>query len=359
MRKRIAIVTGSGGLIGSESVRRFVKDGYQVVGVDNDMRKHFFGDGASTRPSTKALLDEFTVEEFTSLSVDIRDREAVAGLFAAYGSRCDLVVHAAAQPAHDWAAKDPQTDFGVNALGTLNVLEGAREHCPEATFVHCSTSKVYGVNPNDLPLVELPTRLDLPEDHKYWYGIDTTMSIDQTTHSLFGASKCAGDLLVQEYGRYFGMNTACFRPGCLTGPQHQGAQLHGFLSYLARCALTEMPYEVIGYGGLQVRCNLHAYDLVDAFAHFHDAPRSGAVYNIGGGRVSNCSMREAIVFTEQAANTKLDWSYVETPRIGDHRWWISSNEAFMRDYPGWRVQHDTIDIIDEIVRENALRWKGR
>jgi CDP-paratose 2-epimerase len=264
----LAIVTGSGGLIGSESVSYLVEAGYDVLGVDNDMRAYFFGDSASTRPQTRRLEDAYP-REFRALDLDIRDGDAIDRLFREHASRLELVIHTAAQPSHDWAASEPLTDFTVNANGTLNLLESTRRHKPDATFIFTSTNKVYGDRPNDLPLLELSTRLELPEQHEYFRGIDTTMSIDLCLHSLFGVSKAAADLLVQEYGRYFGMPTVCFRGGCLTGPNHAGAQLHGFLSYLMRCTVTCERYTVFGYGGKQVRDNIHAADLVRAFAAFH------------------------------------------------------------------------------------------
>jgi CDP-paratose 2-epimerase len=265
-------------------------------------------------------------------------------------------VHTAAQPSHDWAASDPETDFTVNANGTLNLLEATRRHAASATFVFCSTNKVYGDLPNGLPLLELQTRLELPEAHRYYDGIDTTMSIDASTHSLFGVSKASADLLVQEYGRYFGMPTVCFRGGCLTGPNHAGTELHGFLSYLMRCTLTGDPYTVFGYGGKQVRDNIHSADLVAAFEAFHRDPRAAAVYNIGGGRQSNCSMLEAIELCQQIAGRELRWRLGESNRVGDHRWWISDIQPFRLDYPGWEITHDVPDILREIHDRNAERW---
>jgi CDP-paratose 2-epimerase len=350
-----AIITGSGGLIGSESVRHFIEAGYDVVGLENDMRARFFGSDASTAHTTTALIERYP-GEFRSLELDIRDADGVTKVFAERAGAIELVIHTAAQPSHDWAASDPQTDFGVNANGTLNLLEAARNHAPGATFVFCSTNKVYGDRPNQLPLVELPQRLELPEDHPYYEGIDTTMSIDQSTHSLFGVSKVAADLLVQEYGRYFELPTVCFRGGCLTGPNHAGTQLHGFLSYLMRCTMTGDPYTVFGYGGKQVRDNIHSADLVAAFEAFHRAPRAAAVYNIGGGRQSNCSMLEAIEQCQEIAGRELQWSLGEDNRIGDHRWWISDLEPFKRDYPGWDIAHDVRDILHEIHDSNAERW---
>ncbi|HEX3392543.1 MAG TPA: NAD-dependent epimerase/dehydratase family protein [Solirubrobacteraceae bacterium] len=350
-----AIVTGSGGLVGAESVRHFVRAGYDVVGLENDMRARFFGPDASTARTSQALVERYP-SEFRSLELDIRDADGVARVFAERAGQIELVIHAAAQPSHDWAASDPQTDFAVNATGTLNLLEATRAHAPNATFVFCSTNKVYGDLPNALPLVELETRLELPEGHRYYAGIDTSMSIDRSTHSLFGVSKTAADLLVQEHGRYFEMPTVCFRAGCLTGPDHAGAQLHGFLSYLMRCTMTGEPYTVFGYGGKQVRDNIHASDLVAAFDAFHRSPRVGAVYNIGGGRESNCSMLEAIELCERIAGRSLEWSMGEEPRVGDHRWWISDLEQFKRDYPGWGITRGVGDILGEIHESNGERW---
>jgi CDP-paratose 2-epimerase len=351
-----AIVTGSGGLIGSESVARFVELGFDVVGLENDMRARFFGAEASTARIGESLLARFP-DSFTSLAIDIRDRDAVERVFADRAGQVALVVHTAAQPSHDWAASDPHTDFEVNALGTLNLLEATRRHADAASFVHCSTNKVYGDLPNSLPLVELDTRLELPEDHPYYDGIDTSMSIDRSTHSLFGVSKTSADLLVQEYGRYFEMPTVCFRGGCLTGPNHAGTQLHGFLSYLMRSTVLGEPYTVFGYGGKQVRDNIHSADLVAAFEAFHRAPRpGGAVYNIGGGRFSNCSMLEAIELCQRISGRELDWTLSEHNRIGDHRWWISDVRPFAHDFPGWELTHDLESILRELHDENAERW---
>jgi CDP-paratose 2-epimerase len=350
-----AIVTGSGGLIGSESVVRFAELGFDVVGLENDMRARFFGPEASTAHMTEALLARLP-DSFVSLDVDIRDRDAVERVFAER-SDIELVIHAAAQPSHDWAAGDPHVDFEVNALGTLNLLEATRRHAGDAPFVHCSTNKVYGDLPNSLPLREQGLRLELPEDHPYHEGIDTSMSIDRSTHSLFGVSKASADLLVQEYGRYFQMPTVCFRGGCLTGPNHAGTQLHGFLSFLMRATVTGQPYTVFGYGGKQVRDNIHSADLVAAFEAFHQAPRAGgAVYNIGGGRFCNCSMLEAIELCQAISGRTLDWTLSEQSRIGDHRWWISDLRPFQRDYPQWRPTRGLEDILREILAENAERW---
>ena len=353
----VAIVTGSGGLIGSESVAHLVERGYDVVGIENDMRAYFFGPSASTAHQTQRLLERYP-ESFRSLDLDIRDPDAVDRLVAGHASQLELVIHTAAQPSHDWAANEPLTDFGINAVGTLHLLEAVRRHKPEATFIFTSTNKVYGDTPNFLPLVELETRLELPEGHEYHGGIPTTMSIDQTLHSLFGASKAAADLLVQEYGRYFDMPTVCFRGGCLTGPNHAGARLHGFLSYLMRCTVSGEPYTVYGYDGKQVRDNIHSADLVRAFEHFHAAPRTAAVYNIGGGRESNCSMLEAIDVCERIAGRELSWTLGDAPRIGDHRWWISDLAAFRTDYPEWNLSYGIEEILREIYEANVEAWSA-
>lgn len=346
-----AIVTGSGGLIGSQSVGTLIEAGWDVIGIENDMRARFFGHESSTRPVSENLATRY--ENFRNVDLDIRDAEGVSRVFAEIPGGPDLVIHTAAQPSHDWAARDPQTDFGVNALGTLNLLEASRAHSPDAPFIFCSTNKVYGDLPNSLPLVEEELRLELPSGHQFHKGIDTSMSIDQSTHSLFGVSKASADLLVQEYGRYFDMPTVCFRGGCLTGPQHAGAELHGFLAYLMKCVVTGRPYTVFGYGGKQVRDNIHCADLVSAFLEFQKAPRAAAVYNIGGGRNSNCSMLEAIRDCERIAGKELDWTMSDENRIGDHMWWISDLEPFETDYPGWSQNYGIEEILTEIYEYNV------
>ena len=349
------LVTGSAGLIGSESVRFFCERGFSVVGVDNNMRQIFFGQDASTEWNRNRLLEEYG-ERYIHHSVDIRDSDAMGRLFQMYGTDIDLIIHAAAQPSHDWAARDPHTDFTVNANGTLVLLEHMRQMCPDAVFIFCSTNKVYGDTPNFLPLVEQELRWEIEEAHPYREGIDETMSIDHCKHSLFGASKVAADVLVQEYGRYFGLKTAAFRGGCLTGPSHSGTQLHGFLSYLMKCTMTGMPYTIYGYKGKQVRDNIHSRDLVNAFYHFYRQPRVGEVYNIGGSRFSNCSMLEAIDLCEEIAGKRLDCSYAETNRIGDHIWWISNIRKFKNHYPEWNLTYTVTDILAEIFTENVYRW---
>ena len=350
----IAIVTGSGGLIGSESVRHFAELGFDVVGVENDMRAYFFGPEASTSPVSQRLVEE--VDGFRQAELDIRDAEGVMDLFARHARDLAVVIHTAAQPSHDWAATEPHTDFSVNATGTLNLLQAARTHAPDATFIFTSTNKVYGDTPNFLPLQDVGERLELPEDHRYFGGIDTSMSIDGCMHSLFGVSKVAADLMVQEYGRYFDMPTVCFRGGCLTGPQHAGAQLHGFLAYLMKCTVTGTPYTVFGHGGKQVRDNIHAHDVVRAFSAFHAAPRAAAVYNLGGGRQSNISMLEAIAACERIAGRTLTWKLSERARIGDHRWYVSDLDAFRRDHPGWELTFGIDDVLRDIHDANVERW---
>ncbi len=353
-RQKIGIVTGSAGLIGAESVRFFSSKGFQIVGIDNDMRKQFFGDEASTEWSRRDL--ESKIPSYTHRAIDIRDRQAIDSLFADYGSDIKLIVHTAAQPSHDWAAKDPHTDFSVNATGTLNLLEATRQYCPKASFIFTSTNKVYGDNPNLLPLVELATRWEIEKTHPYHdHGIDESMTIDQTKHSLFGVSKLAADSLVQEYGRYFGINTACFRGGCLTGPGHSGTMLHGFLSYLVKCALTGARYTVFGYQGKQVRDNIHSLDLVNMFWEYYQNPRPGEVYNAGGGRFSNCSMKEAIALCESRTGRKMDLVYTENNRIGDHIWYISDTRKFQSHYPNWKQTYDLPRIVDEIFESMSAR----
>jgi CDP-paratose 2-epimerase len=354
----VAVITGSGGLIGSEAAMYFVEAGFDVIGIDNDMRSYFFGQEATTQLTSERLqrdlADSYQAHEF-----DIRDQRRVEQLFAEYRSRIELVVHCAAQPSHDWAAREPHTDFAVNAVGTLNLLEAARQNCPDATFVFTSTNKVYGDTPNDLPLVELPTRWELPEDHHWYDGIDSSMSIDRSTHSLFGVSKVAADVLVQEYGRYFGMPTVCFRGGCLTGPQHAGAQLHGFLAYLMKCTVTGEPYTVFGYKGKQVRDNIHAHDVVRAFHEFHKAPSRAAVYNLGGGRHSNVSVIEAIAMCEEITSQELRYSVSSDARIGDHQWYISDVSEFRNDYPEWDMTYGIREVLAEIYSRNADVWLAK
>ena len=352
-----AIVTGSGGLIGSETVTHLVHSGYAVIGLENDMRAAFFGPEASTARTTERLLADHA-EDFRSLEIDIRDADAVARVVRQCAGDLELIVHAAAQPSHDWAASDAHADFTVNANGTLNLLEAARHSKPEATFIFMSTNKVYGDHPNRLPLFETDTRLELPDDHVYHGGIDTSMSIDHCMHSIFGASKVAADVMVQEYGRYFDMPTVCFRGGCLTGPAHAGAKLHGFLSYLMKCTVTGEPYTVFGYGGKQVRDNIHSADVVKAFDAFHRNPRAAAVYNLGGGRRSNVSMLEAIELCQRIAGRELRYELSDEARMGDHRWYISDLSDFERDYPEFAPTYGVEAVLQEIHDANVEHWSA-
>ncbi len=358
----IVLITGSAGLIGSEAAVYFAEQGLDVVGIDNDLRRVFFGDEASTAWNRQRLQQRLG-RRYRHADLDIRDIDALHRLLGECGSAIELVIHTAAQPSHDWAAKEPHTDFGVNAVGTLNLLEAVRRHCPRAVFLFTSTNKVYGDTPNRLPLVEQETRWEIAADHRFAGGISEEMPIDQSLHSLFGVSKLAADVLVQEYGRYFDLHTACFRGGCLTGPNHSGTQLHGFLAYLMRCTVTGAPYTVYGYQGKQVRDNIHSYDLVRAFdAVFRachggrgEAPR-GEVYNIGGGRFSNCSMREAIELCQDITGRELRHGYAEDNRVGDHIWWISDNGKFETHYPNWQLTFDVPAILRQIYEHNAERW---
>lgn len=351
----IAVITGSAGLIGSEATRHFANIGMEVIGIDNDLRRQFFGEDASTRGQLERLQQDLG-NNYQHINGDIRDREEIDALFRRLGSEISLVVHTAAQPSHDWAARDPHTDFGVNAGGTLNLLQATRDHAPDAIFIFTSTNKVYGDTPNRLPLIEQATRWEIDPHHAYVRGIAEDMSIDHTLHSLFGASKVAADVLVQEYGRYFDMRTACFRCGCLTGPNHAGTQLHGFLSYLVKCATTGTPYTVFGYKAKQVRDNIHSADLINAFDHFAQAPRCGEVYNMGGARFSNCSMLEAIAICEEITGRPMEWKYSDTNRTGDHIWWVSDVSKFSEHFPEWRLTYDIPRICREIYEANAESW---
>ena len=352
----IVLVTGSAGLIGSEATRHFARQGHTVVGIDNDMRKEFFGAEASTQWQRNNLQQELG-NNYRHVDGDIRDTEMINKVFSEYAKDISLIVHTAAQPSHDWAARDPQMDFTVNANGTLNLLQATRDHAPEAVFIFTSTNKVYGDTPNRLPLKETETRWEIDASHPFNDGISEEMSIDSCLHSLFGASKVAADILVQEYGKYFGMKTASFRGGCLTGPNHSGTQLHGFLAYLMKCTMTGTPYTVFGYQGKQVRDNIHSYDLIQAFDHFYKAPRSGEVYNIGGSRFSHCSMLEAIAMCEEISGRKLEHSYADDNRVGDHIWYVSDVSKFQSHYPDWKLTKNVHNILTEIYQHNTERWQ--
>ncbi len=339
----------------SQAVTHFADQADVIVGIDNNMREQFFGEEASTTWVVEDLTKR--LDNYRHVGLDIRDNDAINKLFAEYSSDISLIVHTAAQPSHDWAARDPHTDFSVNANGTLNLLEATRQHCPNASFIFTSTNKVYGDTPNHLPLIELETRWELDPEHPWAeHGIPEEMSVDQSTHSLFGASKLAADALVQEYGRYFDMKTAAFRGGCLTGPDHSGAELHGFLAYLVKCTVIGRPYTVYGYKAKQVRDNIHASDLISAFDHFYRAPRVAEVYNIGGGRDINCSMLEAITLAEELSGKKLDYTYSDENRIGDHMWYVSDVRRFQSHYPEWKFTYDLKAIMAEIHDKMAERW---
>jgi CDP-paratose 2-epimerase len=352
----VAIITGSAGLIGSEAVAFFAGKFDKIIGIDNNLRQYFFGSDGNTSWNKNRLEESFA--NYEHHSADIRKVEELKTVFEKYKSDIRLIIHAAAQPSHDWAAREPFTDFSINANGTLNMLEMCREYCPKAVFIFTSTNKVYGDNPNHLPMVEKETRWEVAETHVYFKeGIDEHLSIDHTKHSLFGASKVAADILVQEYGRYFGMNTAVFRGGCLTGPNHSGTQLHGFLSYLMKCSITGTHYTIFGYKGKQVRDNIHSYDLVNMFWNFYKNPRSGEVYNAGGGRYSNCSMLEAIKLCEEISGNKMNVSYTEENRIGDHIWYISDVSKFKNHYPDWNWTYDLRSTLEQIHESMLKRVK--
>jgi len=339
-----ALITGSAGLIGSETVRFFSRKNYEIFGIDNDMRAYFFCKEASTDWNRKKLEESHL--NYKHLSIDIRDEKKIEKVFRQ--NKFDVVIHTAAQPSHDWAAKEPLTDFTINANGTLILLENFRKYAPDGVFIFTSTNKVYGDRPNSLPFVELETRYELPKDHRFYQGIDESMSIDNSVHSIFGASKIAADILVQEYGKYFGLNTAIFRGGCLTGPAHSGTQLHGFLAYLVKCIAIGLEYKIFGYKGKQVRDNIHSYDLVNAFYHVVQNPRKGEVYNMGGSRHSNVSMLEAIEKIEKRLGKKAKVVYIDENRIGDHIWYVSDVSKFQKHYPKWEYKYGIDRIIEEL-----------
>lgn len=350
-----AFVTGSAGLIGSEAVRHFADLGMEVVGIDNDLRSYFFGHDGSTAWSLNRLISELG-DQYTHFDADIRDRDGLEQIFRKYGTSISLVVHTAAQPSHDWAAREPFTDFDVNAVGTMNVLENTRLHSPEAVFIHCSTNKVYGDRPNSLPLREQATRYEIDPDHPYADGITEDMSIDGCLHSIFGMSKVAADIMVQEYGHYFGLRTACFRGGTLTGPAHSAAELHGFLAYVMRCVMERRSYRVFGYRGKMVRDAIHSHDVVTAFEAFFRAPRTAEIYNLGGGRESNISHLEAFALAAEITGQEPIVEYADQSRVGDHQWYISSMARFRSHYPEWKMKYDVAAILREIYEANVDTW---
>ena len=349
---KIALITGSCGLVGSESSLFFSKKGFQILGVDNNSRKSFFGPDGDTTWLKNKLKKQ--IKEYNHFSVDIRNFKNLEKIFRKYKKKINVIIHAAAQPSHDWAKNKPFIDFDINARGTLNLLELTNKYCPSVPFIFMSTNKVYGDNPNKLPLVEKKTRWEIKNSHKFKSGIDETMSIDNCTHSFFGSSKSYADLIVQEYGKNVGLKTACFRAGCITGPNHSGAKLHGFLSYLVKTALTKKKYTIIGYKGKQVRDNIHSADLVKCFWEFYKKPRKGEVYNIGGTRLSNCSIIEAINYLEHKIKIKIRKIYVKKNRVGDHIWYISNMKKFKKHFPNWKQKFTTKKILDELVSNIRL-----
>lgn len=346
MRRKQVLITGSAGLIGSEAVRFFCQKGFYVHGIDNNLRAYFFGSDGDTSWNRKLLIKEN--KNYHHHTFDIRDEKKMEDLFKTY--RFDLIIHTAAQPSHDWAAREPLTDFSINAVATLLLLENLRKYAKDAVFIFTSTNKVYGDSPNKLPLVEHETRYELPPSHRYYVGIDETMTLDQSTHSIFGVSKTAADLMVQEYGRYFGLRTTVFRGGCLTGPAHSGTKLHGFLAYLIKCIATGRPYTIFGYKGKQVRDNIHSSDLIAAFYEVYKKPTQGEVFNIGGSRFSNTSILEAIEKSESILGKKAKVKIVKENRIGDHIWYISNIGKFQKFYPGFKLLYDNDRIIEDICR---------
>lgn len=346
----VALITGSCGLVGSESASFFAKKGFKIVGVDNNLRKFFFGKEGDVSWVKKKL--KYNLKSYIHYNSDIRNFNSLEKIFKKYKKNISIIIHAAAQPSHDWAKNKAFIDFDVNARGTLNLLELTKLYCPDAPFIFMSTNKVYGDNPNYLPLVEKKTRWEIKNNHKFKNGIDETMSIDNCTHSFFGASKSYADLIVQEYGRNIGLNTSAFRAGCITGPNHSGAKLHGFLSYLVKTSIYSKKYTLIGYKGKQVRDNIHSHDLVKCFWEFFKKPRSGQVYNVGGGRYSNCSIIEALQIVENITGIRIKKKILKENRIGDHIWYVSSMKKFRKHYPNWKQEYNSKKILEELVQNN-------
>ena len=343
----IVLITGSNGLVGSESVNFFSDKGFEVIGVDNDLRKYFFGKNASTKWQNKILKKRN--KNFKNYTADIRNFQSLNKIFRKYKKNIKLIIHCAAQPSHDYGKTNPVVDFNVNATGTLNLLELTKKYCPDSPFIFMSTNKVYGDNPNKLNLIKNKNRYELPSKNKYLKGINEKFSIDDCTHSFFGVSKTYADLIVQEYGKNLGLKTVSFRAGCITGPNHSGTELHGFLSYLVKKSLKEKKYKIIGYEGKQVRDNIHSFDLVKCFWEFYKKPRMGEVYNIGGSRHSNCSVIEALNYVEKYAKIKIKRSFIRQNRVGDHIWYISDNSKFKKHYPNWKQSYNIKRIIKELI----------
>ena len=343
----IIIITGANGLVGSEAVSFFCKKKYKVIGIDNNLRKFFFGEDGSTSWVKRKIIKEN--KNYTHLDIDIRNSQALDKLFRKYKKDISLIIHCAAQPSHDYGKNFPKIDFNVNATGTLNLLELTKKFCPNSPFIFMSTNKVYGDNPNKLNIFEKKTRYELSKKDKLYNGINEKLSIDNCTHSFFGVSKTYADLIVQEYGINVGLKTVCFRAGCITGPNHSGAKLHGFLSYLIKQSLTKKEYTVLGYKGKQVRDNLHSFDLINCFWEYFKKPKKGEVYNIGGGRFSNCSILEAISEIESIKKIKIKRKFIKQNRVGDHIWYITDNKKFKKDYPNWKQKYNTKKIIKELI----------
>ncbi len=346
---KYVIITGSSGLVGSEAVNFFIKKNYKVIAIDNNMRKYFFGKNADTNWQKKIQIKKFKKRIF-HYTVDIRNYNKIIDIFFKYKNKIKCIIHAAAQPSHDWAYKEPILDFDINAKSTLNLLECTKKFCPKATFIYVSTNKVYGDTPNKLNIVEKKYRYEI-RDKKFRKGINENLSIDKSTHSLFGVSKCSADLLVQEYGKNLKLKTGIFRAGCITGPKHSGAELHGFLNYLVKCNIRQIKYNIFGYKGKQVRDNIHSYDLVNAFWHFHLKPKKGEVYNIGGSSKNSCSILEAIKLIEIMTKKKMIYSFKQKNRIGDHICYISDISKLKKHYPEWKIKYSLKEIIKQIIKE--------
>ncbi len=343
----LAIITGSTGLIGSEAVNFFCDKGFDVIGIYNNLRKFFFGeDGSTSWIKTKLKKRN---KQFQNLNVDIRNYNKLKKIFEKYKKKISLIIHCAAQPSHDYGKKFPFLDFNVNATGTLNLLELTKKFSPDAPFIFMSTNKVYGDRPNTLQIIEKMTRWELSKYNEHFRGINENFSIDNSTHSFFGVSKTYADLIVQEYGKNIGLKTVCFRGGCITGPNHSGANLHGFLSFLVKESLSKKKYNLIGYKGKQVRDNLHSNDLVRCFWEFFKKPRFGEIYNIGGGRYSNCSIIEALNLVEKLANINIKKKFYTKPRVGDHIWYISDTSKFKKHFPNWEQKYNITKIIEELI----------
>ena len=343
----IALITGSNGLVGSESVKFFSQKGFNIIGIDNNLREFFFGKDGSTQWIKNKLKKQ--IKNYSHYNTDIRNYKKLEKIFKKYKKNISVIIHCAAQPSHDYGKNFPLLDFNVNAAGTLNLLELTKIYCPDSPFIFMSTNKVYGDNPNKLKIIEKRNRFELSKDNQYYKGIDENFSLDNCTHSFFGVSKTYADLIVQEYGKNLGLKTVSFRGGCITGPNHSGAQLHGFLSYLVKLTSTKKKYTIIGYKGKQVRDNLHSLDLVKCFWEFYKKPKKGEVYNIGGGRFSSCSIIEALNEVETQLKVNIKKKFIAKNRIGDHIWYITNNNKFKKDYPNWKQMYNTKRIISELI----------